>query len=74
MQLIEMTISGDFVRLLYGDGATKEESTEWCELKMRAPAGDNRRLGAAQKDALLRVQALIAAEMTRFRMLSDQIP
>lgn len=73
MKLIETAIHGETVRLLYGDGPTKDESSQWVELQTKLEGDDNRRLGVIQKAALLRLRALIDAEMSRFHTLSDQI-
>ena len=73
MQLVETIVRDGSVQMLYADDATKEQATEWVELRVKSDGGDNRRLGVIQKDALQRVQALIDGEMTRFGTLSDQI-
>ena len=73
MKLIETTVHGPFVRLLYADAATKEDATEWLELRVSVPGDDNRRLGVIQKDALLRVRKLIDEESARFAGLADSL-
>lgn len=73
MKLIETVIRDGTVRLLYADEPTKDEASEWVEMQLKVAQDDNRRLGVIQKDALLRLQAVIDAEMTRFRTLSGQI-
>ena len=73
MTLIETLVRDGTVRLLYADGPTKDAAAEWVEIQLKSAGDDNRRLGVIQKDALHRLQALIAAEMTRFGKLSDQI-
>jgi hypothetical protein len=73
MKIIEIVIRDGIVRLLYADAPTKEEASEWVEIQLKAEGDDNRRLGVIQKDALLRLRALIDAEMLRFGKLSDQI-
>ncbi len=73
MKLIETVIHGETVRLLYADAATKDEAVEWVELQMKSEVDDNRRLGVVHQAVLLRLQAFIDAEKTRFRSLSDQI-
>lgn len=73
MKLIETTVRDGTVRLLYANGPTKDESSEWVEMRLRSEGDDNRRLGAIQRVALLRLRALIDAEMTRFGILSGQI-
>jgi hypothetical protein len=72
MQLIETKVLLGFVQLLYADGPTKEQSTEWVECRVKSEGDDNRRLGVVQANALRRVQALIAEENKRFGALADQ--
>jgi len=74
MKLIETTISGPFVRLLYADAATKEQATEWVEMRVKAEGDDNRRLGVIHQAAVHRLRALVDAENQRFQSLSDHIP
>jgi len=73
MKLIETTISGPFVHLLYADAATKDEATEWVEMRVKLPEDDNRRLGVIQKDALQRVRKLCNDENTRLQSLADSL-
>jgi hypothetical protein len=73
MKIIETVIRDGIVRLLYADAPTKDEASEWVEMQLKAEGDDNRRLGVIRKAALLRLQALIDAEMTHFGKLSDQI-
>lgn len=73
LNLIEMTVSGPSVRLLYADGATREQATEWVEMALKLEGDDNRRLGVIQKDALDRLRTLYDEEMIRIRLLSNQI-
>ena len=70
MQLIEMTVSGGHVRLLYANAATKDEASEWLEF---SPSRGNQRLGVIQQTALHRVRELIDAENERFVALSAQV-
>jgi hypothetical protein len=69
MQLIEMTMSGGHVRLLYANAATKAEATEWLEFRVHSPARGNQRLGVIQQTA---VRELIDAENERFVALSAE--
>ena len=48
MQLIEMTVSGGHVRLLYANAATKDEASEWLEFRVHSPSRGNQRLGVIQ--------------------------
>jgi hypothetical protein len=73
MQLIEMTVSGGHVRLLYANAATKDEATEWLEFRVHSSARGNQRLGVIQQTALHRVRELIDAENERFVALSAQL-
>jgi len=73
MKLIETVIREGTACLLYADAPTKDQASEWVELRMKSEGDDNRRLGVIQKAALLRLRALIDEEMTRFGILSDQI-
>lgn len=73
MKLIETTVTGPLVRMLYADAATKDESSEWLELQVKVPGDDNRRLGVIQKDALQRVRTLLNEESDRFESLSDSL-
>jgi hypothetical protein len=73
MTLIETTVRGPLVRLLYADAPTKEQATEWLELQMKVGGDDNRRLGVIQKDALQRVRTLLNAESARFQSLADSL-
>jgi hypothetical protein len=73
MKLREIAVRDGIVQLLYADATTKDESSEWVEIRLKAEGDDNRRLGVIQKAALLRLQALIDEETNRFRKLSDQI-
>jgi len=70
MQLIEMTVSGGHVQLLFANAATKDEATEWLEFRVHSPARGNQRLGVIQQQALHRVRELIDAENERFAALS----
>lgn len=73
MKLIETTISGQIVRMLYADAPSKDEASEWVEMRVKVEQGDdNRRLGVIQTNALRRLQALIAEENKRFQLLADQ--
>jgi hypothetical protein len=67
MQLIEMTVSGGHVQLLYANAATKDEATEWLEFRVHSPARGNQRLGVIQQ------RELIDAENERFAALSAQL-
>jgi hypothetical protein len=73
MQLIEMTVSGGHVRLLYANAATKDEASEWLEFRVHSPSRGNQRLGAIQQTALHRVRELIDAENEHFVALSAQL-
>ena len=73
MQLIEMTVSGGHVQLLYANAATKAEASEWLEFRVHSSARGNQRLGAIQQQALHRVRELIDAENERFAALSAQL-
>lgn len=73
MKLIETTVKGPLVRMLYADAATKDQATEWMEMVVKAEGDDNRRLGVIHQAALRRLTALIAAENKRFQSLSDQL-
>jgi hypothetical protein len=73
MQLIEMTVSGGHVQMLYANAATKDEATEWLEFRVHSPARPNQLLGVIQKTALHRVRELIDAENERFLALSAQL-
>lgn len=73
MQLIETTVSGDSVRLLYADGASKDEPAEWLEFQVSLEGDGNRRLGVIHREALRRVQELIDSETQRLRELSNQL-
>jgi hypothetical protein len=72
MKLIEIVVHEATVRLLYGDHFTKEESTEWMEMQVKAKGDDNRRLGVIQVDALRRLQTLIRGEAERLEKLAEQ--
>lgn len=73
MKLIETLVSRETVRLLYGDGATRDESSEWVEMQVKVAGDDNRRLGVIQKDALQRVRKLLNAENERHQSLADSL-
>jgi hypothetical protein len=73
MQLIEMTVSGGHVRMLYANAATKDEASEWLEFRVHSPARGNQRLGVIQQTALHRVRELVDAENERFAALTAQI-
>ena len=73
MQLIEMTVSGGHVRLLYANAATKDEASEWIEFPVHSPSRANQRLGVIQQTALHRVRELIDAENEHFVALSAQL-
>ena len=73
MQLIEMTVSGGHVRLLYANAATKDEASEWLEFRVHSPSRGNQCLGVIQQTALHRVRELIDAENERFVALSAQL-
>ena len=73
MQLIEMTVSGGHVRLLYANAPTKDEASEWLEFRVHSPSRGNQRLGVIQQTALHRVRELIDAENERFVALSAQL-
>jgi hypothetical protein len=72
--LIETTISGDTVRVLYADAPTKEGSSEFVELSLKIPGDGNRRIGVVHRAALRRLRALIDEEDGRLKALADQIP
>jgi hypothetical protein len=74
LRLIETTVSGDIVRMLYADAESKVDSTEFVELSLKASGDDNRRLGVIHRAALLRLRALVDREDARLKVLADQIP
>ena len=74
LNLIEMLVCGENVRLLYGTGPTKEQSEEWIEMQVKSRGDDNRRLGVIQQAVLQRLRALLTSENRRFEFLSNQLP
>ena len=73
LHLIETSVTGPLVRMLYADAPAKEQATEWLELQVSIPGDDNRRLGVIQKDALQRVRTLLNDESARFQSLADSL-
>ncbi len=73
MNLIQTTVTGPFVHLLYADAETKEQATEWVEMHVKVVGDDNRRLGVIHQAAVRRLRELTDAENERFQGLSDQI-
>ena len=70
MQLIEMTMSQEHVRLLYGDRTSKDESGFWVELQAPSKGDDNRRLGVIQVEALRLLRSELNAEFQRLEALA----
>lgn len=73
LKLIETTVAGPMVRMLYADKAPKEQAAQWVEIFVKSEGDDNRRLGVIQKDALQCVQTLLNAENNRLRCLADSL-
>jgi hypothetical protein len=74
MKLIKTAVYEKTVHMLYADGPTKAESTEWVEMRLKSEGSDNRRIAAIHKSALQQLRALIAAENRRLESLEDHIP
>jgi flagellar motility protein MotE (MotC chaperone) len=73
MNIIETSVGAGHVRMSYASGATKEESSEWVEFRLKSAGDGNRRLGVIQTEALRRLRAVIDEEMKRLQALANQI-